>query len=202
MIKMRDLLARLIGLFALATVLIELALRTEFKMAAGEPFYAGLWSIAGYFTIWSNLLVAYHFLSRKRGDGAHAAFTLTQIIIVALIYNTMLRGLRHLDGLALITDNALHVVVPALVLLQWIFFASKEGLGFLAPLKWLWFVVIYGVAAFTRGGLTGKYPYPFINVEKIGIAQVILNSVGVGVAFYLVGAVLVAVGRISSRENK
>jgi hypothetical protein len=46
-----------------------------------------------------------------------------------------------------------------------------------------------------RGSFSGFYPYPFVNVGQIGIAKVILNSIGITLAFTITGLMLIAAGK-------
>ncbi len=54
--------------------------------------------------------------------------------------------------------------------------------------------LIYGLYTLLHGPLSGFYPYPFFNVPKDGLGQVILNLAGIVLFFYVVGLTLVAIG--------
>ena len=51
-----------------------------------------------------------------------------------------------------------------------------------------------------RGALDGWYPYPFIEVPKLGYGQVLLNAAGISAVLALGGLALIALAkRITSR---
>jgi hypothetical protein len=51
-----------------------------------------------------------------------------------------------------------------------------------------------------RGMLTGFYPYPFINVSKLGLFSVLLNAIGVLVAYFVILALLLVVKKTPMRS--
>ena len=64
------------------------------------------------------------------------------------------------------------------------------------PLGYLAFVLIRGLLVhgpFVYPNL--HYPYPFLNVDKIGYSGIALNTVIYGVAFWLIGLVFVVLDR-------
>lgn len=199
-----------IGLLALAMLALQLTISTQASLETGEPFYQAFWNLVGYFTIWTNGLVAAFMLRtgwkkpdcKNQNFQAAAGFVTTQILIVGLIYHFMLRHLYHLQGLFQVADHGLHVVMPALVFAYWVAYAGKDRLSLLDPLKWLWFLVIYATYAFIRGGLTGKYAYPFIDLNQISILQAVITSAILAIVFYGIGAGLVLGSRIGHSMMK
>ncbi len=94
-----------------------------------------------------------------------------------------LRGLFDLESWALAADVILHTVVPALAVIGWIAFGPGGLAGrrivlpsLIFPVAWLAFTLI-------RGAAIGWYPYPFIDVGKIGYLRALVNSAWVAVLF-------------------
>lgn len=125
------------------------------------------------------------------------------IIVVAAVYHALLAALNDPQGTELVVDVLWHTVVPVLTVLGWLAFGPRHGVdarvvawSVAFPLAWLAFTLV-------RGALTGWYPYPFVDVDDLGYAQVALNCLGITALFLglaaLVGLVDRALGRRSSR---
>lgn len=156
-----------------------------------------------FFTILSNLLVAIsctiQFLKPQSVAAIFFAKSGTQtaiclyIVVVGLIYNIILRALWKPEGLQLIADNLLHIIVPAAFFSFWLLQVKSEGLNWKQIPRWLIYPAVYLCYALLRGNLEGVYPYPFINPQLNGWQQVGINSVGMLLLFVLLGAVLIAI---------
>jgi len=92
----------------------------------------------------------------------------------------------------------LHDIVPVLTVLDYFLFDRKGRIGKFWPLVWTALPVIYltfvTAAAGTGSSLgseTGsKYPYPFLDADRLGLPQVIRNVI-------LIAAVYIAVGYLA-----
>ena len=60
-----------------------------------------------------------------------------------------------------------------------------------APIGWSAYPVAYLLYALVRGQAEHKYPYPFLDVGKIGWTQTALNVGGIALGFILAGFALV-----------
>jgi hypothetical protein len=199
-------IAAAIGWYALVAQLILMILRAP-------PTYAGVagevGKYFGYFTILTNLLVALvmsaiarspgnprrSWLDQPRVTGALATYT----TIMFLVYELMLRGQWHPTGMQWFVDLLLHDVVPAACLIFLISFVPRGALRWAYPLHWLIFPVAYSLYAFTRGAITGWYPYPFVDVAVLGLLPALRNAALLLAAFYLVGMLYVAADRAIQR---
>jgi hypothetical protein len=158
----------------------------------------------GYFTVLTNLLVAIclTFLLFTRGKG-HRFFSrfsvqtaiTVYILIVGLGYNILLRHLYHMEGLQAVANEIQHVVVPALFTLYWIFCLRKKRLSWISLLPWLLYPFLFLVMALLRGSVDGFYPYPFLNVDDLGLSVVLRNSFGLLFIFIIVSLIFIAVSR-------
>lgn len=165
-----------------------------------------------YFTIDSNLLVALcstsilFFQSTSVGRFFSKPQVITAIsvyiIVVALIYNVILRFLWVFQGWSMILNELLHVVVPLLFLVYWIYFVPKQQLQWKNIWLWLIYPLIYTIFVLIRGSYSGFYPYPFLNVTKFGIEKVLVNCIIITLLFAFLSALFVAIGKRKTKSNK
>ncbi len=118
------------------------------------------------------------------------------ITIVGLVYNTILRFLWKPEGLQWLIDELLHSVIPFLFIVFWLFFVEKGKIPLKNVLAWLLYPLIYLIYILIRGAASSFYPYPFIDVEKIGYNKTLINSSGMLVAFLAVSILFVALNRL------
>ena len=159
----------------------------------------------GYFTIWSNILVALAFsvpflnpTSKLRiffeRPAIRAAIAL-YILIVAIVYYALLAKIHHPVGLGVITNIGLHFLLPVLYILDWLIFAGKRGLQYKHLPLWIIFPLAYGGFNIIRGMLTGFYPYPFLDVSTRGAMSVTIVMLVFAAVYYVGGGVFIWVGK-------
>lgn len=162
-----------------------------------------------YFTILTNLLVAIcntvlwlhpasRFFSRA---GTQTAFTV-YILVVGLIYNAVLRWLWQPQGLQWVVDELLHSVIPVLSLVYWGFYTAKRRLEWKQCWPWLLYPLFYFVYILVRGASSGFYPYPFIEVNRIGITQALMNALGIAAIFLLLSLLFISISRYLTSARK
>jgi hypothetical protein len=153
-----------------------------------------LWILARFFTIITNLLLAVTMtavaIGRRVSPFVLGGITLA-ILLVGGVYATLLAGLHALNGPALVADILLHKVSPLAMALWWLFFAPRARLAWKAPLWWCLYPLAYFAYALGRGRLDHRYPYPFMDVGKLGWLQTALNAGGIALAFIVAGLLLV-----------
>jgi hypothetical protein len=157
-----------------------------------------------FFTILTNILVALYFTSRipifskiffKKIFNAGALTALTTfIVVVGLVYQIILRNTWEPKGFQLIIDELLHSVIPLFVLIYWLLFADITDLKFQNNKNWLWFPVLYFVSVLIRGHFSNFYPYPFLNVPKIGYFQILINFMIISSFMLSVMGILILIG--------
>ena len=155
-----------------------------------------------YFTVIANILVALAmtlpWLAPKRRLGQwfeqpSVRTVLTVYIIMAgVVYHVLARNLRTPEGMPLMDDIILHYVAPTLFVLDWILFVPKCDLGFRAVWGGLALPILYLIFTFLHGAVAGYYPYPFININRLGYEQVLahcagLIMIGIGLLLALIG---------------
>lgn len=175
--------AAIIALIAWASLILQFYLRT----GSAVNFFS-------FFTVQCNLLIAltlsFSFVMKDSvvarlftSPSARAAIAV-YIFIVALVYNTVLRGLVPLESWGLLTDTMLHVVIPILYLLFCIFFIPKNALHWKDTFYWILFPLGYLIYSLVRGAMVHWYPYPFLNADEHGYGKVFMN-IGVMLLIFL-----------------
>jgi hypothetical protein len=149
-----------------------------------------LWILFAFFTITTNLLVAVVFtgIAMNRAVFRSAwvvAGTMLSILLVGVIYALLLHGLTELSGGSAVANVLVHMVTPVVVPLFWILFVVKGRLTWQNPLLWAIYPLAYLAYGLTRGTITGKYPYPFMDVLSLGWQKTAINSFWIAVAFML-----------------
>lgn len=182
--------------------------------ALGIQFYATfgssgslsetIWILLRFFTVITNLLVAI-IMTAVAMDRRVSPFVIgglsVAIGLVGMVYVTLLRGSVVLEGPALLADTLLHYVVPIAMALYWLSIAPKFGLRWHHPLLWSLYPMTYFGYAVARGSVDGRYPYPFMDVTKLGAAQTVLNAFGLAAAFVIAGLLMVAFSRVVGRNR-
>ena len=165
-----------------------------------------------YFTILTNILVAICTTtllvipSSKRRLGiakpsTASAFTV-YIVIVGLVYNIILRPLWNPSGLQKLVDEVLHSIVPLLFLIYWFLFVPKNNLQWKNVFSWLLYPFFYLAYILIRGSITNLYPYPFLEINTLGITKVVINILILCSVFLIMGLALVRIAKwLALKEN-
>jgi hypothetical protein len=141
-----------------------------------QPSHAvRVWRFVSYFTTQANVLVVATALSLARkpdrdGPAWRVARlnALAGITITALVHWFLLHPLDDFHGWLWASDTLVHMIVPIFVVLGWLVFGPRRRitirvvlLGLIWPFAWL----LYTLAV---GGITGWYPYFFLDVGQSG----------------------------------
>ena len=148
-----------------------------------------------FFTIQSNLLVLVVAITLVVDPFRDGRFwrvlrldALLGITITGLVFDTIL--IRYVDptGWQLVATIGFHYVAPWATLLGWLLFGPRPRID-RSTIAWasLW-PVAWIVYTFVRGALVDWYPYPFLDVDKVGYPA----ALGVTAVVLAVAAALVA----------
>lgn len=165
-----------------------------------------------YFTIDSNLLVAAVCVALVVAPLWNSVVlrvfrlaALICILVTGLVFQIALAS-QNLGGLRLspaIANVLLHGVEPVLYPLGWLLFGPRGwisrriiGLAVLPPIGWLVFTL-------ARGPIVHWYPYPFMDVAKIGYLRSLLDCGVVAIVFLALTAAAAALDRyfVASRSR-
>lgn len=207
--------ASLIWKFILAVV-GTIALIDQTGLFAGQPTVKFFF----FFTNLSNLAVVVYFwgafVHALRSGDAHTPwhpklkYALTLAITVTfLVAHFMLDGgMVFVNGEFRWPMLVVHYLVPIATILDWILFDAKGHMGKLDPLTWPIFPLCYLVYIFVLvlgfgvwAGDQGKWPYPFINLDMLGVGGVAVNVVALLVAFIALGYVYYAIDRFMVKRT-
>jgi hypothetical protein len=186
-------------------LLLQLDVSTALLAAQGRTIPYTLFRMLGYFTILTNLVVASYYTVRLFDRPSRVAAWLAHpavgsaialyISFVAFIFAVLLQHLVDLSGYAWVADTVLHYVTPALFVIYWAVFVPKRSLRWSYALAWAGYPLAYVIYALIRGGWSGFYPYPFIDVTVLGLPRVVLNAVVLLVVFYLAALLVILIDR-------
>lgn len=195
-------LAALTGVFALALQFWIMSVRVD-----DLDFLGSTIRYFSYFTIWTNILVAVSFVSvvvapgskagRFFGEAAVRTGIALYIALVAVTYHLLLASQWAPQGWALVADALLHTAMPAAFLIDWLFFVDKRSVSVRSVPAWLALPIVYGLFTLGKGATNGWYPYPFLNVAEIGLAQTLINLAGFTAVYAVAGAGFVGIARLT-----
>jgi len=107
-----------------------------------------------------------------------------------------------------LTDNLIHIITPALVIIDWLFFAPKGWLRWREPIHWCSLPYLYLAFAFIYGALGGEFypgvhhPYPFMDLQEFGIGGVAVRILMLTVALVGFGYIYVVLDRLIARHTR
>ncbi len=189
---------------------IELTFTISGALGTGGPLAPALVRYFSFFTIETNLLLALVLTTSCLRPNADSFFlrpgvrtaAVVYIIMVGAVYALLLSNLYHWTGLMLVADHILHVALPILYPLYWLAFVEKGQIRWTYPLIWMFFPIIYFIYILLRGAVSNAYPYPFLDVGKLGYNQVVLNALGLMAALLALGLVVAAIDHALAAQKR
>ena len=168
----------------------------------------GIVTYFSFFTILTNLFAATalafslwpksrwgRFFSRPMVTSGLAAY----MAMVGIGYSLLLRHAWDPEGLQKIADLLLHDAAPAMFVGCWLIAFRKARLPWTSLFSWLVYPLAYLCFALSRGALTRRYPYPFIDAGKLGYASALAHAAALFAAFLVLGVLVIVIGRCMSR---
>lgn len=184
------------GLLTLVAIGVQLVISIGLHFSVVSYF--------SYFTNLSNILIGTVFLI-----GAYALLThreptvrddlvrgqaVVGMAVVGLVFGALLRNVE-LGGLQPWVNTIVHYIMPVAAVADWLILPPKSRLRIQQAALWLIFPFVYLIYTLIRGAAIGFYPYPFLNPAKVGgYGGVALYSVGITVAFVVIGLILLYLG--------
>lgn len=167
---------------------------------------AKAWIMVAYFTNLTGLVVAVVFggIALRRPGLSQpwlVAGTALASLLVGVVQRLLLYGLRELRGGDLVGDILLHQALPVLVPLFWLAFVPKGRLSARDPLLFAAYPLAYLAYTLARGAFDARYPYPFLDVGKLGWGPVAAYAGAIAAAFLAVGWAMVALDRLLARRR-
>lgn len=195
-----------------ATALVALAVQYALLLANAAPALApGMATLRffSYFTVLSNCVVAVVCGAVASGRVAWPANARMQgaaalaIGMTGAVHALLLAPLLQLQGAPWWVDKALHVLVPLLYLGWWLALAPHGRLRAADLGAWLLFPLGYLAWIAVRATWIERwFPYPFLDVDTLGLPGVAANAALVALAFVLAGALLLMLDRWLGRRPR
>ena len=189
---------------------IQMYLIFHSRWTLGASLIGGLVSFFSYFTVLSNTLVATVLTCEwtSRESAARRWFLqpwvssgiAVSIAVVGLAYNLLLRHLWHPEGWQWLADELLHDIMPLLFLGYWWRCVPKGTLRVWHIALWVIYPLLYFAYSLLRGHLLAVYPYPFVDVDKLGYPQVFINAGGLLVGFVVIALLAIGLDRWRARK--
>ncbi|WP_223511963.1 Pr6Pr family membrane protein [Pseudomonas sp. GL-R-26] len=204
---------RLVAMAAMlgwAGLSIQMYLILHSRWTLGASLIGGLMSFFSYFTVLSNTLVATVLTCEwtSRESAARRWFLqpwvssaiAVSIAVVSLAYNLLLRHLWHPEGWQWLADELLHDIMPLLFLGYWWWCVPKGTLRVWHIALWVIYPLLYFAYALLRGHLLAVYPYPFVDVDKLGYPQVFINAGRLLAGFVVIALLVIGLDRWRARR--
>ena len=197
-------------LFGAAGLVLQFVLSMQLAFASGRDFPGFLGHFFAFYTILTNIALVLIYLSEVAPSARLSLFRqplvrglmAANIALVGLYVYFVLRFLHTLEGLPLLADNILHYLCPTLYLLWWLV-TQKHG-----QLRWTQLplmlapTLVYFFYILARGVWVQQYPYPVLDVVKLGYGQVSLNALFMGAALALLCAGVITADKLIARQSR
>jgi hypothetical protein len=182
--KIKNILLYLLAIIGWTTLVVRIYLKIT---TSGLPLMEALMHLFSYFTVLTNLLITIyctvHLISANQQNRTNPFLrseTLTAltvfILIVGTVYHLVLKSLWNPEGLLMITDEIYHTFVPLGSLALWIVSTNNKLSNLKILYGWILYPILYLLSILIIGSFSGFYPYPFLNVDEIGLGKVVSNS--------------------------
>ncbi|CAN7237255.1 Pr6Pr family membrane protein [Terrabacter sp. LjRoot27] len=160
-----------------------------------------------YFTIQANSLVAVSTFLIVRGRIESQVFrvvrlaSLVGITVTGIVAAIALPPSPNYTTGSLVCDRLLHIVVPVLAFVGWAVFGPRGKVTREDLLPSLIWPVLWLASTLALGPFVDWYPYPFLNVDRIGVGRTLLNCAAIAVLFLGLAALALWADRRLSRDR-
>ncbi|MDR2453378.1 MAG: Pr6Pr family membrane protein [Bifidobacteriaceae bacterium] len=144
----------------------------------------------------------------RLGAAVMMAITVTmQIYLVVLAPSAFIQSGGGYVPFTL-TDDLIHIVTPCLAIADWFMFAPKGRIRFYDPPLWAIIPYAYLAFGFTWAalggsfGMAGRYPYPFMDVDALGVGGVALQILVLSVTLISFGYLFVLADKLMARRAR
>jgi hypothetical protein len=162
----------------------------------------------GYFTIWSNALVAFTitvlFLNPMRSDKRFQLLrntSLLMILMTGILYHLLIAPTAHPQSWNVYTNAFQHYITPILTVLVWLLVGPRNWFNFKMAIKVFAIPTAYLAYTFIRGAIIDRYPYGFFDVIKYGYASVGTTLLMIYVAGYILALLFFALDKALTRSK-
>ena len=169
-----------------------------------------VWWTSDYFTDWTGALVTIVCTAAAlRWRILASPFWLGLATVAVVLVGTMvawLGGWTQLSeqgvGSAYHVSNLLaHIIAPWAMLLAWLFAVEHGGLKWRDAALFMLFPLVYLAQMFARGALGHGYPYPQVDVGRVGWGSALTFAGTAALLFLALGLVLVGIDRLLTKRR-
>lgn len=203
--------AALVGAVAWAGLLALLYVSVRAAGGGLRGVLVGILDLLRYFTVLTNLGVALAvtapLLAPQSAVGRFFRRAGTQtgiaasIAYVGVVYHLVLQRPWESPTLFVAADAAVHYATPVLFAAFWWYAVPKGALAWRDVARWCAYPAAYFGYVLLRGAATGRYPYPFLDVDALGYVGVFAYGLVLLAAFVAVSLGFVAAGRVDARRT-
>ena len=161
----------------------------------------------GYFTTWSNLLVAVTLTMLYRNpQRVGRVFDwlrntgLLMITMTMVLYHLLLSGSSSPESWYAISNIFEHYLTPIITILVWVAVGPRGRFTFGHTFSVFIIPITYLVYTLVHGAIASVYPYPFFDVIKYGYASVLTLMGAVIVGGYVVALLFLGAEKLRSRR--
>jgi hypothetical protein len=191
-----------------AGLLLEFVLSMQASLASGRDIPGALGSFFSFYTILTNIVLVLIYLSELMPNQRlpifrHPVLRGSMVACMALVNLYVFFVLRHLyapTGLLELSDKLLHYVAPLLYLLWWIVGQPHGKLRWSNLPLMLLPTFVYFVLVMLRGLWVHRYPYPFMNVDELGLGAVLVGALYMAAGLAALAALVIALDHFLTRN--
>ncbi|PVH25064.1 Pr6Pr family membrane protein [Sphingobacterium corticibacter] len=203
-----------------AIILLLMALLTIFAISPCSAWsldrnsHAYGWNLFSYFTIQSNILAVITYLIAalyifKRQPAANwfrylRGGAVLYMTITGLVAATLLQGaeVNTTPDTFDWKNFVLHELGPLFIVLWWLMWPSKSATTSRQALIWLIFPLMWTFYTFIRAQMTGWYPYPFLNPERVGgWSGVAIYVLAITIGFVVISQLIAWISRMRANNH-
>ncbi|WP_166335694.1 Pr6Pr family membrane protein [Sphingobacterium chungjuense] len=203
-----------------AVILLLMALLTIFAISPWSAWsfdknsHAYGWNLFSYFTIQSNflavityVLAALYIFKRQAATnwfrylrgGAVLYMTITGLVAATLLQGAEVNATPEVFDWK---NFVLHEFGPLFIVLWWLMWPSKSPTTSSQAFVWLIFPLLWTIYTFIRAQLTGWYPYPFLNPERVGgWMGVAIYVFAITIGFLIISQLIAWISRVRANNH-
>ncbi len=191
------------------TLLARTWLTLTSRMEGGDSLFGALAFLFTFFTVLTNLMMALCYVAALTNWGwlgwwnrpLARGLTVGSIVMVSVYYIFFLSDLEALTGIDNLLNIHMHYLAPWLFVLWWLLTPPHGALRFVDVVRMLLYPLGYVIVVMIRGMLVHEYPYPVLNVERLGYGPFALGCLGMLIGFVVIYALTVLIDRWLGRRQ-
>lgn len=187
--------AFIIAAVAMLGLIIRIVIAAEYYGSV----VSGLSGLYQYFTLWVNTLVfilmAMVALGRRVNNTLMLS-TVVSIVGVGIIFHALLSQGGAQEGWDGLANQITHTYIPVLTPFWWLMHGETGKTQWKNAFACLVTPAIYCVVTLVRAEFSGFYPYPFINLENLGLDGLIKSVIGLTIAFYVLSLAIITLAKL------